>query len=44
MNDRDDPKADGELVATLQALRDEVRGLAGRVAELEGSIPITRDI
>lgn len=38
MNDRDDPKADGELVATLQALRDEVRGLAGRVAELEGCL------
>lgn len=37
MNDRDDPKADGELV-TLQALRDEVRGLAGRVAELEGCL------
>lgn len=33
-----DPKADGELLATLQALRDEVRGLAGRVAELEGCL------
>ena len=38
MNDRDDPKADGELVATLQALRDEVRGLAGRVKDLEGCL------
>ena len=38
MNDRDDPKADGELLATLQALCDEVRGLAGRVAELEGCL------
>lgn len=38
MNDRDDLKADGELLATLQALRDEVRGLAGRVAELEGCL------
>lgn len=33
-----DPKADGVLLATLQALRDEVRGLAGRVAELEGCL------
>lgn len=33
-----DPKADGELLATLQALRDEVRSLAGRVAELEGCL------
>ena len=38
MNDRDDPKTDGGLLATLQALRDEVRGLAGRVAELEGCL------
>lgn len=38
MNDRDDSKADGELLATLQALRDEVRGLSRRVAELEGSL------
>ena len=38
MNDDHDPKADGELLATLQALRDEVRGLAGRVAELEGCL------
>lgn len=38
MENHHDPKADGELLATLQALRDEVRGLAGRVAELEGSL------
>ena len=38
MNDHDDSKADGELLATLQALRDEVRGLSGRVAELEGCL------
>lgn len=38
MENHDDPKADGELLATLQALRDEVRGLAGRVAELEGCL------
>ncbi|MDD3325939.1 MAG: hypothetical protein PHW25_02510 [Zoogloea sp.] len=38
MENHDDPTADGELLATLQALRDEVRGLAGRVAELEGCL------
>lgn len=38
MNDHDDSKADGELLATLRELRDEVRGLSRRVADLEGCL------
>ena len=38
MEDYDDSKADGELLATLRELRDEVRGLSRRVAELEGCL------
>ena len=38
MEDQHDPKADGELFATLRELRDEVRGLSRRVAELEGCL------
>lgn len=38
MEDHDDPKADGEVLATLRELRDEMRGLSRRVAELEGCL------
>lgn len=38
MNDRDDSGADGEILATLRALRDEVRGLSSRLTELEGCL------
>lgn len=38
MENHDDPKTDGELLATLRELRDEVRGLSRRVVELEGCL------